>query len=332
MVVDEVLMTDDISLKKDAKCELIDVLLKRVDFATKDINLFELGRPNYRPLLSIDAGAHIDLHLPNGMVRQYSLLSAASDPRTYVIGVKREENGRGGSLFMHQALRAGDQLRIGSPRNNFPLTENAKHTILIAGGIGITPIWCMLNRLQKLGQPWQLYYSCRSASQAMFFDELSAHRHVRFHFDDQNEGRILDLNEIVRQAPKHSHFYCCGPPPMMSAFERATEGWPPEQVHTEYFSNLQQTATERRFVVQLARSGKEVIVEPGNSILKALREAGYNVPYSCESGICGTCEMRVLAGIPDHRDNILTDAERALNTKIMICCSGSLGDRLVLDL
>jgi tetrachlorobenzoquinone reductase len=332
MVVDEVLVKDDISSERDANGGLIDVHLKKIDYKTKDINLFELGRPNDRPLPSIDAGAHIDLHLPNGMIRQYSLLSAASDPRTYLIGVKREENGRGGSLFMHQALRTGDRLRISSPRNNFPLTENAKHTILIAGGIGITPIWSMLNRLQELGHSWQLYYSCRSASHAMFFDELSAHRHVNFHFDDQSEGRVVDLDGIVRQAPDYSHFYCCGPPPMMSAFERATEGRPAEQLHTEYFSNLQPAATERRFVVQLARSGKEVIVEPGNSILKALREAGYNVPYSCESGICGTCEMRVLAGVPDHRDSILTDDERAQNDKIMICCSGSLGDRLVLDL
>jgi ferredoxin-NADP reductase len=325
-------MTDYISSETDTKGGLIDVLLKRVHYAAKDISLFEFGRLDNRPLPSIDAGSHVDLHLPNGMVRQYSLLSATSDPRTYVIGVKREESGRGGSLFMHEALHAGDQLRIGSPRNNFPLAENAKHTIFIAGGIGITPIWCMLNRLRELGQSWQLYYSCRFTSQALFFDELSAQRRVKFHFDDQSQGRVIDVDEIVRQAPKYSHFYCCGPPPMMSAFERATEGWRPEQLHTEYFSNVQQAAIERRFVVQLARSGKEVIVEPGNSILKALREAGCNVPYSCESGICGTCEMRVLGGVPDHRDNILTDAERALNTKIMICCSGSLGERLILDL
>lgn len=325
--------TDDQSAPNISTECAIDVCLTGMGRGADGINFYELARPGCSPLPTASPGAHIDLHLPNGMIRQYSLLTAEENPRCYSIGVKRDENSRGGSRYIHETWRTGAQLTISAPRNNFPLAEDAEHTIFIAGGIGITPIWCMLNRLHALGRSWQLYYACRQASQAIFIPQLTTHRQVHCHFDDRESGRFIDLSKIVDDAPRHSHLYCCGPPPMMAAFEGTTAaGWPAHQLHTEYFTAKQAAALERRFTVKLARSGREVVIKPGHSILKTLQAAGLNIAYSCEEGICGTCETRVLAGIPDHRDSVLTEADRISNTKIMICCSGSLTDQLVLDL
>ena len=311
---------------------LIDVRLTAIRYAALDTNLYELTSLDGKPLPGYEPGAHIDLHLPNGVVRQYSLLEAEPDPTRYTIGVKRDPASRGGSRYVHDELRVGRPLKIGAPRNNFPLVENAGHVILFAGGIGITPIWCMVQRLAKLERSWRLYYACRSRSDMAFLQALESMASSQFHFDDEAEGKFLDIEAIVAGAPKDAHLYCCGPTPMLKAFEAATANWPRNQTHIEYFTPKQVPAKTGGFVVELARSGKEFVIPEGKSILQVLLDAGVDVDYSCELGICGACEQRVISGEPEHRDAILTEEEQASNTKVMICCAGCKSERLVLDL
>jgi vanillate O-demethylase ferredoxin subunit len=238
---------------------------------------------------------------------------------------------------MHETLRAGDTLTIGLPRNNFPLDEAAPLSVFIAGGIGITPLLGMIRRLQSLGRSWQLFYAARTRQGAAFVDELQRLRDasgakVQFCFDRDNGGRVLDLAAIVAALPDGAHVYCCGPLPMLEAFERATAGLPPRQVHVEYFAAREAAATEGGFTVELARSGRTVLVQPGHTILDSLLEIGVEPPYSCREGICGTCEVRVIDGTPDHRDLVLSAAEKAANDRMLICCSGARSSKLVLDL
>jgi len=311
---------------------LIEVRLTNIQFGARDTNLYEF-RPLTNALLpAASAGAHIDVHLPNGIVRQYSLVNASTDARSYVIGVKRDAQSRGGSRFLHEQLRVGTTLSISPPRNNFPLVETADHTVLIAGGIGITPIWCMWQRLRALGRSVDFIYACRSRADAVFLDELAAHPDVTLSFDDENNGSFLDLAGLIGRTPRNAHLFCCGPLPMLKAFEAATQGWPADQVHVEYFTQQAEAAADGGYVVELARSGKEIVVEPGQTLLAAVLAAGVDAPYSCEEGVCGACMTKVLSGTPDHRDTVLTPSEREANKTIMICCSGSKSDRLVLDL
>lgn len=311
---------------------LIDVRLAAARVAARDINLFEFARVDGGNLPPAEAGAHIDLHLPNGLVRQYSLLPSNSAPSTYCIGVKHDRSGRGGSRFMHQALAVGTQLRIGGPRNHFPLVETADPVVLIAGGIGITPIWAMVQSLRLTRRPWQMFYSVRARLDALFASELSGLEQAHLHIDEDNGNRVMDIAAIVARAPKTAHLYCCGPSPMLDAFAAATRVWPPGQIHVERFSGASPEIAHDAFVVELSRSGREVTIPPGVTILHALRAAGLDVESSCEAGVCGACETRILSGIPDHRDVVLTDAEHAANDRMMICCSGSKSSRLVLDL
>jgi ferredoxin-NADP reductase len=311
---------------------LIDVRLTAIRYAARDTNLYEFTRLDGKPLPSYQPGAHIDLHLPNGLIRQYSLIEADPDPASYRVGIKRDPASRGGSRHIHDDLRVGKSLKISPPRNNFALVEDASHVVLLAGGIGITPIWCMVQRLNKLGRPWTLHYACRSRADMAFLQSLEAMAPAQFHFDEESGGKFLDVAAIIAAAPKDAHLYCCGPTPMLKAFETATENWPREQVHIEYFTPKQEAAKAGGFTVELARSGKAFVIPEGKSILQVLLDAGVDVDYSCELGICGACEQRVISGIPEHRDAILTEEEQASNTKVMICCAGCKSDRLVLDL
>src|SRR6266849_6145538 len=212
-----------------------------------------------------------------------------------------------GSRYVHDELHVGKSLKISTPRNNFALVENSGHVILLAGGIGITPIWCMVQRLEKLGRSWKLYYACRSRSDMAFLQALEAMSSSQFHFDDESEGKFLDVASIVAAAPKDAHLYCCGPTPMLKAFEAATANWPRDHIHIEYFTPKQEAAKTGGFVVELARSGQEFVIPEGKSILQVLLDAGVDVDYSCELGICGACEQRVISGTPEHRDAILTE-------------------------
>jgi tetrachlorobenzoquinone reductase len=310
----------------------IEVLLTSIRMVARDTNLYTFERADKRPLPGGEPGAHIGVILPNGIERQYSLIHAGAQLAAYTVGVKRDLNSRGGSVFMHDQLRVGSKISIVPPRNNFPLKEDADLNVFLAGGIGITPIYCMVNRLAQRGRNWQLYYSCRTRMDAAFLDELARHRGTHFHFDDEQGGRFLNVPEIIEKLPGKTHLYCCGPAPMLAAFEAATAHWPPEQIHVEYFTPKFAAAQEGGYVVELARSKREFIIPPGKSILQVVREAGIDVPHSCEEGVCGACETRVISGIPDHRDTILTESERKENATMMICCSGSKSPRLVLDI
>jgi vanillate O-demethylase ferredoxin subunit len=226
---------------------------------------------------------------------------------------------------------------VGAPRNNFPLAEDAPDSLLIAGGIGITPMLSMVTRLVSLGRAWTLHYCARTRADAAFLDKLDAlggmpHGQVRLNFDHDPGGRMLDLAALVAAAPVGAHLYCCGPAPMLAAFEAATAGRLPQQVHVEHFTATEAPATAGGFTVVLAKSGREVFVAAGETILDAVLAAGIEAPHSCMEGVCGSCEASVIDGLPDHRDLVLSNAEKAANRSMMICCSGSKGARLTLDL
>ena len=316
--------------------DVIEVRVKRICYEAENINSYELIAPTGGQLPAFTAGGHIDLHLPNGMIRSYSLVNNPSERHRYVIAVNKDAASRGGSSFVHDTIRAGDMITIAPPRNNFALREDVEHTILIAGGIGITPLLSMIRRLEDLGRAWKLFYAARTRSAAAFLDELntlpnvSTNLHVDF--DDVRAGRVFDIAAIVGKAPAQAHLYCCGPLPMLEAFEAATADRPADQVHVEYFQAREAPAVEGGFEVRLARSKRTVSVEAGKTILDALLDAGIMANYACAEGICGTCETRVLEGIPDHRDQFLSKEEREANKTIMICCSGAKSQTLVLDL
>jgi ferredoxin-NADP reductase len=316
----------------DPAIRLIEVRLNAIRYVARDTNVYELVRTDGGLLPSAEAGAHVDLHLPNGMMRQYSLTVPDPAPTRYELCIKRDAASRGGSQYVFDRLRVGQLVTISPPRNNFGLVENAGHVVLIGGGIGITPIFAMVQRLRALGRSWELYYSCRSRADMAFFDALKGMDPVHFHLDDEAGGKFLDLNAIVAGAPANAHLYCCGPTPMLAAFEHATNTWPPEQVHMEYFAAKEAPNLKGGFFVQLARSGNEFFIPPGKGILAVLRNAGFNLPHSCEEGVCGACETKVISGVPDHRDSVLTENERAANKTMMICCGGSKSERLVLDI
>lgn len=312
------------------------VRIKSITHEADDVIALELRPVAGDALPEFAAGAHIDLRLPNGIERSYSLANPQGERGRYLIGVQKDAASRGGSRFVHDTLRAGDVVSITPPRNNFPLVEDTGHVVLIAGGIGVTPIWCMVQRLVALGRSWDMFYAARSRRRAGFLDAIAglrglAARHVHLHFDDERGG-VLDVAAVVRAAPPGSHFYCCGPLPMLAVFEQATAALPAERVHVEYFTAKGPIDTGGGFEVVLARSGRTVAVPAGKTILDALADAGIPVRHSCLEGVCGTCETTVIEGIPDHRDMVLSPQERASNRTIMICCSRAKGERLVLDL
>jgi len=282
--------------------------------------------PGYGP------GAHLTLHLQEGMERRYSLLLPYESSKTrYVICVKLEATGRGGSRHIHSSLLEGSSVLASTPENYFPLDEDAAHSVFIAGGIGITPVLCMAARLRALGRPWELHYAARSHQYALSLEghAFPAER-VRQYFDDRSE--MVNIGAILANAPSGSHFYCCGPQGMLAAYKRAAEHLPASMVHLESFGAAETTAVSESMTVKLARDGRVFQVPPSQSILDCLRAAGVELPFSCRQGVCGACETRVIAGIPDHRDMVLSETERKANKTMMICCSRSQRGELVLDL
>jgi vanillate O-demethylase ferredoxin subunit len=297
----------------------------------------ELVPPQRGTLLPpFEAGAHVDLHLPGGLVRSYSLLNAAGERTRYCIAVHRAPSSRGGSRWLHDTLRVGDGLTVGTPRNLFALDAQAPLSVLIAGGIGITPLLAMARQLTATGRRWVLHHAARDRAHAAFQDTLhdlarAGAGQVHWHFDDE-AGAVLDVAAIVQALPADAHVYCCGPQPMLEAFERATATLPRERVHLEYFGGAGTPATGGGFSLRLRRSGRTVPVAAGQTILAALQGCGIEPLHSCGEGVCGTCEVAVLAGTPDHRDRVLSDAEKATNTRMLICVSGSKTPELDIDL
>lgn len=312
---------------------LILVRVQAMRFEAKGILSVELVALDDATLPPFEAGSHIDLHLANGIVRSYSLLNSPTERHRYVVGVLNDRNSRGGSRYVHEQLRVGSSLTISVPRNNFPLAESAKHSVLIAGGIGITPISCMLNHLRSQDKSAELLYCARSRAEAAFSTTLLQQAGVSGHFDDE-QGAPPDLRAYLASKPKDAHFYCCGPTPMLNAFEAICAELGLPNVHIERFAAAENvTAVQSdEYVAELARSKKIILVPAGKSLLDALLDAGLDIEHSCREGVCGSCETKVLEGEPEHRDGVLSKSERASNKMMMVCVSGCKGKRLVLDL
>ena len=316
--------------------DTLDVVVRRRELQGQAVAVLTLADPAGRPLPAFSAGAHIDLHLPGGLVRPYSLCSDPRDTAAYRLGVLKDPASRGGSVAVHQALAEGARLRIGAPRNHFPLISDAPYSVLVGGGIGITPMLAMAWTLHAAGAAFELHYCARSRAQAAFLDELAAAPwadRVQLHFDD--EDTVLAPAELLRAAPAGRHLYVCGPAGFMDwvMAEAAAAGLDAAQIHREYFSAPTTDASENTgFELEARRSGKVVHVAPEMGLLDALKRIGIEVPVSCEQGVCGTCACTVLEGEPEHRDAYLTEEERAANDQILVCCSRSRSARLVLDL
>ena len=309
---------------------LLDVRLDMVRHLSPTVNLYELALLDGRRLDAPGPGSHVDLHLPNGAVRQYSLVEMRPD--ACVIAVQRGADAHGASRYLHDKARVGERLRISAPRNHFHLAATAAHSVFIAGGIGITPMLPMIEKLQAQGAPWDLHYA--SAEERHAFDHVLARYGSKVHLlaGSAPGPRQLDIARVVTAATPGATFYCCGPPRMLDAFRAATAALPEGHARLESFQPAEAAATEGGFVVVLERQHRQVKVQAGQTILECVAAAGIDVPSSCRQGICGVCETRVLSGRPDHRDGILSPGERASNATMMICCSGSLDARLVLDL
>ncbi|MDB5776772.1 MAG: oxidoreductase FAD/NAD(P)-binding domain protein [Herbaspirillum sp.] len=292
------------------------------------------------PLPSFTPGAHIDLHLPNGLMRSYSLLNPSTDGHRYVIAVLNDRNSRGGSRYIHEQLRAGMTVPISAPRNNFALREDAVRTVLLAGGIGVTPLLSMLDRLASLGKPVEFIYCARSRREAAFAEQISAvadaaEIRVSWHFDEERSGPP-NLKQLLAGRPADTHLYCCGPGPMLDAFEQACEELGYANSHVERFApapiRANAVTPDTGYSVELSRSGVTIQVPAGGSLLDALLDAGVAHDYSCREGVCGACETKVLAGEVDHRDSILNKAERAANKTMMVCVSSCKRGPLILDM
>jgi len=316
---------------------LLTVTLARRKVEAEGIISLQLRLSTGGALPRFSAGSHVDVHLPNGQVRQYSLCSDPLEEYFYEIAILREAQGRGGSKSAHDDLREGDTLRISAPRNHFLLAD-APHSLLLAGGIGITPLLAMARQLHADGASFELHYCARSRSRAAFARWLAesefAHR-IHFHFDDGPSSQRLDIAPLLQSAAAASHLYVCGPSGFMNHVISYAQrsGWPDERIHHEYFAvPAANVATGDVFEVECARTGKVIPVTAGQSIASALRSHGIDVPLSCEQGICGTCSVGVLEGIPDHRDHFLTAHEKAANDRLLACCSRALSVRLVVDL
>jgi tetrachlorobenzoquinone reductase len=326
------------ALTPTSASHMIAARLTAIEDVARDTKLYTFRRIDGAPLPAYKPGAHIDLHLPNGLVRQFSLVVPAASPDSYTVGVKRDENSRGGSRYIIDEMKVGDEIKISAPRNNFPLVEDAEHVVLFAGGIGITPIWCMVQELAARKSSWKLHYACRSRADMAFLETLKQlpPDSVHLHFDDEGGG-VLNIAAAIAETPAGAHLYCCGPNPMLKAFEAAATGRPRNLIHVEYFTPKEEASADQDtklggFWVELARSGEEYFIPEGKKVLEVLFDAGVDVDYSCELGICGACETKVISGIPIHHDSVLSEEEQATNEKVMICCCGCKTERLVLDM
>jgi len=304
----------------------------------QDICSLELVAADGGALPAFTAGAHIDVHLPNGLQRQYSLCNAPGETQRYVIGVLRDAASRGGSAAVHDLVQEGSVLTISTPRNLFPLAAQAPHHLLLAGGIGITPMLAMAEHLAATGQPFTLHHCNRSRARTAFISRLAVAPfagQVQHHFDDGDAGQKLDIAATLKNAPAGTHLYVCGPQGFMDAVLNAgrAAGWPEERLHREYFGAAPVDHTnDGSFELEIASTGKVIKVLADQTALAALHAAGLDIPMSCEQGVCGTCLTRVKAGTPDHRDQYLEPDEQAANDQFLPCCSRAKSPRLVLDL
>lgn len=320
------------------KTPTLTVRVVRKTAEATDIATFELVDAQGDALPPFSAGAHIDVHLPNGLVRQYSLCNDSAETHRYLIGVLRDPASRGGSLAMHDLVNEGDILQISAPKNHFPLAHEARRSLLLAGGIGITPILCMAERLAISGAEFDLHYCTRSPARTAFRSRIQGSAftsRVHFHFDDGDAAQKLDIAATLGKVEDGTHLYVCGPKGFMNAVldTARAAGWPEAQLHYEFFAaDVGPSDSDESFEVKLASSGRVIKVEKDKTIITALAAAGVEIPFSCEQGVCGTCLTRVLEGVPDHKDNYLTPEEQAANDQLLPCCSRAKSPMLVLDL
>lgn len=316
----------------------LELRVRSVTWETDDILRYELVAPDGGALPRFSAGAHLDLHVAPGIIRQYSLCNDPAESARYVIAVLHEPDGRGGSRAVHQDLRAGSLVRVSEPRNHFPLIEAATRHVLLAGGIGVTPMMAMVARLQDLEVDWHLHYCTRSLEKTAFAAVLAPlveQGRVTLHHDAGDPSRGLNIAATLAEREPGTHLYYCGPKGFMAAVAQAAEHWPAAAVHCEYFSApvAEVDAGEREntaFRVRIGRTGEELEVPADRSIVDVLREHGHYVDTSCEEGYCGTCLTPYLEGDPEHRDTVLDEDDRA--HYVLICCARSRTPTLVLDL
>lgn len=307
----------------DVRCEAKDVLI---------IELRDRSGANLPPFT---AGAHLEVHLANGLIRHYSLCNDPRETQRYCIGVGLARDSRGGSRYLHRSLRVGMTLKVSAPRNNFPMELRAPEFAFIAGGIGITPIMAMIRTCVAIGRPWRLFYCARNRQRTAFYEELRelAGERCHFHFDDEQGGRLFDAAAALSTVADTAHVYTCGPAPLMNAVQAAAANRPTDRVHFEWFSAAAvDTASDRPFTLLLSRSGRRLEVPAGRSILDVLEDHGEGIPYSCREGLCATCRVGVISGEPDHRDKVLSAAEQRAGKDIIVCVSRAKSEVLELDL
>nr|WP_174772114.1 PDR/VanB family oxidoreductase [Paraburkholderia sp. SG-MS1] len=304
----------------------------------QDICGFELRNPDGTSLPAFTAGSHIDVHLPGGLVRQYSLCGDPGSADRYEVAVLRDAGGRGGSIAIHDLVHVGDFLQVSVPRNHFAIEQNATRHLLLAGGIGVTPILSMAEYLSSRGESFDMHYCTRSESRTAFIARISESDfcdRVQFHYDNGDASQRFDLTSTLTEEQESTHLYVCGPRGFMDGVLSAAraQGWTEDRLHYEFFSGtVTKLEGDAPFQVRLASSGAVVDVPAGSTVVEALATHGVEILTSCEQGVCGTCLTRVLEGQPDHRDSYLTEEERASGDQFMPCCSRSKSTLLVLDL
>jgi len=311
-------------------------VLKKIKEA-EDIISFELASAGNSPLTPFSAGSHIDVQIAPDLVRQYSLCNDPREPHRYLIAALRDPNSRGGSVALHDTVHEGDVIQISDPKNHFPLIH-AKRTLLFAGGIGITPLLCMAERLAHIGADFELHYCTRSRERTAFYNRLAGSpfaSRVHFHFDSGSPEQKLDLAKVLAAPLPEIHIYVCGPTGFIDHVINTANscGWPSDQIHMEYFGAApKDTIGDTAFRVKIASSGKEYTIPADKTVVQALQDHGIDIPVSCEQGVCGTCITRLLDGTPDHRDLYFNDEEHAKNDQFTPCCSRSKSKTLLLDL
>ncbi|KWX65695.1 PDR/VanB family oxidoreductase [Mycobacterium sp. NAZ190054] len=326
-------MTDTLERPADTDDAVISLVVVRLETVAHRVIRLELAAADGGPLPSWTPGAHIDLALGNGLVRQYSLCGDPSDTETWTLGILDEPSSRGGSRWICGALRQGHLVDARGPRNHFGLVEAGSY-LMIAGGIGVTPILAMIRELDARGRDWSALYLGRCAESMAFVDDLARYGDRVTVWPSSSRGRA-DVAGALARVPAGAAVYCCGPAGLVDAVEAAALSRPDVDLHVERFrpgAVAPGSAADHAFEVVAAQSGVSVTVAPGTTIADALEGVGVLVPRSCGEGTCGSCETEVLEGVPDHRDSTLTERERLAGTQMMVCCSRAVGDRLVLDI
>ncbi len=314
----------------------LSLLLRQIRFEASGIHSFEFVHPEGKELPPFTAGAHLDLHLPGGLLRQYSLSNSPVERHRYVVGILKEAAGRGGSRTAHEKLQVGQTVTVSEPHNHFLLHPETQHAVLIGGGIGITPIKAMAHALAAQGVSFELHYCARNAERAAFADELRTLGNARFHFDHGNPAQGLDLPTLLREPVDGTHLYYCGPSGFMTACEKASTHWASGTVHCEHFKAPEPAAASDlttpagSFIAEIASTGQRIQVGANVSLADALIDAGVALQTSCISGLCGTCKVSYRSGDVEHNDHILDDAERS--HCLTACVSRARQGVLVLEL